>query len=774
MLEPRRVAARAATERLAEQLGEPVGQSAGYRIRGESKVSAKTRIEVVTEGILTRMLQSDPELPGIGAILFDEVHERSIHTDLGLALCLEVQEALRPDLRLVAMSATLDTAQFARIMGDAPIIESAGRVFPVETVWLDRPWRSPGQARRGMEQQAAGLVRQAIAGTEGDILVFLPGAGEIRRTAAALEGLTTCAVSQLYGALPFAEQRRVLAATDNAQRRIILATAIAETSLTVPGVRVVVDCGFARRARTDPATGMTRLVTVPVSRAEADQRRGRAGRLAPGWCYRMWTKGEEGALPLQPPAEIMETDLAPLALDLAQWGSTSPDDMRFLDPPPEAAFSAARHLLQSIAALDGEGRITDHGRAIAERPLHPRLAHMLIAAKADGLEGEAALLAALLSERDPLSGASGADLLLRLEALLGDRSARGADPAVCRRITSEAKRLSKARPDRARMREHAAGLLSLAYPDRIALRRSGDVPRYLLANGRGAVLHASDALANMPMLVAANLEDGREARIRLAAALSEADMRTAHGARIRTEQNVAWSTRERQVTARIEERLDALVLSSRIWRDAPTDRQATALLAGIREMGIDNLPWSAAAKALRTRSAWLHSRNDTIDLPNWSDATLTGSLEDWLAPHLSGQRTLGDLSNLDLAGLLRTSLSWDDAQNLDRLAPANIEIPTGRQVPVDYGHDIPRISVRVQDVFGLTRHPMIGAPPTPLAIELLSPANRPVQLTSDLPGFWKSSYADVRKDMRARYPKHNWPEDPATAAPGRGRASIKS
>lgn len=774
MLEPRRVAARAAAERLAEQLGEPLGQTAGYRIRGERRVSGKTRIEVVTEGILTRMLQSDPELPDIGAILFDEVHERSIHTDLGLALSLEVQEALRPDLRLVAMSATVDTAQFSRIMGNAPIIESAGRAFPVETEWLDRPWRQPGQGRRGMEQQVADTVRRVLAQTDGDILVFLPGAGEIRRAAGLLEGRTDCTVAQLFGAMPFADQRRVLAPSAGSGRRVILATSIAETSLTVPGVRVVIDCGFARRARSDHATGMSRLITVPVSRAEADQRRGRAGRLGPGWCYRMWTRGEEGALPLQATAEISETDLAPLALDLAQWGAVSTEAMRFPEQPPKTALNAAQQLLQSLGALDGDARITPHGRAIAKLPLHPRLAHMLVTATGEGLEGEAALLAAILSERDPLAGKTReADLQIRIDAVLSNQSAYKADPAALSRIRSEAKRLSKAKPDTKAAGTNAARLLSLAYPDRIALRRAGDAPRYLLSNGRGAILDPADRLASARLLVAVNLEDGREARIRSATALGEADLRATHRGRIHTAQDVRWSSRERQVVARIEERLDALVLSSKTWRDAPDDRLARGLLDGVREVGIGQLPWTDKTRALMARATWLARGSTGIDLPDWSDAALTEGLEDWLAPHLSGQRTLAALAGLDLHNLLRNMMPWEVSQALDRLAPVRIETPTGHQTTVDYSHDTPRISVRVQDMFGLTVHPAIGSPPVPLAIELLSPAGRPVQLTSDLPGFWKSSYADVRKDMRARYPKHNWPEDPATAIPGRRRVSTK-
>ncbi|MEM7669073.1 MAG: ATP-dependent helicase HrpB, partial [Pseudomonadota bacterium] len=559
MLEPRRLAARAAAERIAAEHGEAVGRFAGYRIRGEVKCGKETRIEVVTEGILTRMLQSDPELQGVSAILFDEVHERSIHSDLGLALALEVQAALRDDLRLVAMSATLDTTRIADVMGGCPVIESRGRTFPVETRWLERPWRKSGDPRQRIEGAVATLVVDALASAPGDLLVFLPGAREIERVQRILgPKLGGVDVVPLYGALPYSCQDRALRA--GPRRRVVLATAIAETSLTVEGVRIVVDAGLSRRAQVSPATGMSRLVTVPVSRAEADQRRGRAGRTAPGVCYRLWTKGEEGALPGFAPPEICATDLAPLALELAMWGVTDPADLAFIDQPPDPALAEARALLEGLGALEGT-RITPHGKKLAARPAHPRLAHMLSVAEDDGLGAEGALIATLLEERDPLGPGRGSDIALRLAALTDSREdpsrtgtgvSATVDRAAIARIRSQARRIAPGQTANGRRAVDRAGyLLALAYPDRIALRRAGDEPRFLLSGGRGAALPPDDPLSGHRCLVAVDLDDkGREARIRLAATLSEADLRRAHGASIRWIETVKWSRRSRQVEAR--------------------------------------------------------------------------------------------------------------------------------------------------------------------------------------------------------------------------------
>ena len=779
MLEPRRIAARAAAERMAELLGEAVGGTIGYRIRGEARVSKATRIEVVTEGILTRMLQSDPELPGIVAVLFDEIHERSIHTDLGLALALEVQGALRPELRLLAMSATLDTGLVSRVMGHAPVIESAGRMFAVETRWLERSWSKPGARGPRFVDAAADLVSQALAEATGDALVFLPGAGEINRVSAILAWRhPEIVLCPLYGALPFARQRAALFADSKGRRKVVLATSIAETSLTVEGIGIVVDCGRARRARMNPGTGMSRLETVPVSLAEADQRRGRAGRLGPGVCYRMWAAGDEGALSAFAPPEILEADLAPLALELAQWGINDPGSMGFLDQPPGPALTEARKLLAALGALDGDGRITTHGRAMAGTPTHPRLAHMMIRAGESGEGAEAALIVALLGERDPLRGQTRnggrppADLALRLTGLadpkgLAAEHALETDRGVVERIRAEARRLVPANADPVKATSRAGALLSLAYPDRVGLRRQGDDPRYLLSGGRGAALAADDPMAALRLVVAADLEDtGREATIRLAAGLGEADLRALHGAQIVWRNVAEWSPRTRQVEARSREMFGAIALADRQWRDAPPEMLGAALATGIRALGIAVLDWPKGAMSLRDRIEWLRAQGGGLvgRLPNWSDAGLIASIDQWLTPHLGGMRRVEEAARLDLGALLRATLDWEALREVDRAAPSHFETPLGDRVAIDYVSASPVLSIRVQELFGVTVHPTAGDPPVPLVIELLSPARRPVQTTSDLPGFWASSYADVRKEMRARYPRHPWPEDPASAA----------
>ncbi|TCP44033.1 ATP-dependent helicase HrpB [Rhodovulum marinum] len=753
MLEPRRLAARAAAERMAETLGEKVGQTVGYRIRGETRVGRATRIEVVTEGILTRMIQSDPGLDGIGAVIFDEFHERSLNADLGLALAWEVREALREDLVLLVMSATLDAAPVAALMDDAPVVTSEGRAFPVETRWLDRPL--PKGAR--LAEAAADLVGRAVAETEGGVLVFLPGEGEIRRCAAALAGRLPagCDIRPLYGALPFAEQRAAIRPAEQG-RKVVLATSIAETSLTIEDVRVVVDAGRARRARFDPNSGMARLVTERVTRAEADQRRGRAGRVAPGVCYRLWTRGEEGALAPYPPAEIEAGDLTGLALDLALWGADDPAAMAFLTAPNPGAFAEARALLAGLGALDGHGRITGHGRALAALPVHPRLGHLLLAAGT-----QAAPLAALLEERDPLRGA-GSDVGLRLRALetAGADHPVPPDRAALKRIRAEADRLAARAPAPPR-RMSVGEMAALAYPDRVGLRRKGDAPRYVLSGGKGAVLDAADALAGQRLIVALDLDgDTREAKVRLAAPLSEAELRAVHGAAIAWHQACTWSRRENRVRARREERFGALVLEDRAWTDAPPEAMARAALEGVRALG---LPWSDAARRFRARVELL--RAEGADLPAMSDAALMETLEDWLLPHVTGVRTAEDLKRHDPLPALRGMLSWDQQQALDRLAPAQFETPLGRKVPVDYDGETPQIALRLQELFGVTDHPTVGPKRLPLRITLLSPAGRPVQVTTDLPGFWANSYADVRKDMRGRYPRHPWPEDPTSADP---------
>lgn len=764
MLEPRRVAARAAAERLAEALGQTPGTEVGYRMRGETVPGS--RIEVVTEGILTRMLQSAPDLPGVGCVIFDEFHERSLQADLGLALTIEARAALRPDLALLVMSATLDAGPVADLIGGAPVVTAEGRVFPVETRWLSRPWAA--DARR-IEEAVARLVLDALGETDGGMLVFLPGQAEIGRTAARLAPhLPPDVVLQpLHGGMPFPAQRATLAPLP-AGRRLVLATAIAETSLTIPDVRVVVDAGLSRRARYDPGSGMTRLVTERVSWAEAEQRRGRAGRVGPGWCYRLWTKGEEGGLAPYPPPEIASADLAPLALELAAWGTSDPQELAFLTPPPAPAFAAARAVLAWLGALDDAGRITPHGQALARLPVHPRLGHMLLAGAGQGAGPLAADLAALVEGRDPLRTEGRrppVDLALRLP-LLRDPG-RAADRAAAATVRTEANRLRALMPARPGPGLSPGAALSLAFPDRIGQRRPGTAARYLLSNGKGAVLPAEDDLGNAPFIVAADLDgDPREAAVRLALPVAESELRALHADRLVRERSCAWSRREKAVSSRERLRLGALVLEDRPWLDVPPEAVAVALLEGVRDLGLGALPWTPAARRLAGRVEWLR-RHGAPDLPDLSDTGLAETLEDWLLPYLAGMTRASDLARLDLHAALAAWLGHEARLRLDRLAPGSFTAPTGTVLPIDYTGAAPMISVRLQEMFGLTRHPVVGADAAPLVVELLSPAQRPVQTTSDLPGFWRSSYADVRRDLRGRYPKHPWPEDPAAAEPTR-------
>lgn len=757
MLEPRRIAARAAAERMAEATGSEVGGLIGYRIRGEARVSAQTRIEVVTEGILTRMIQSDPGLSGIGLVIFDEFHERSLTADLGLALVLEVCEALRDDLQVLVMSATLEAAPVAALMNDAPVITSEGRAYPVETRWLPRPLATGSR----LETETAALARQAAAGTEGGILVFLPGEGEIRRTAALLaDKVPGCVVQPLYGAMDFKAQREVLQPLSTA-RKLVLATSIAETSLTIPDIRVVVDAGRARRARFDPGSGMTRLVTTKVSRAEATQRQGRAGRVAPGVCYRLWSKAEEGALPAFPPAEIESADLSGLALELALWGSD--DGLKFLTPPPPAALLAARELLRDLGGLDGEFRITDHGRRMAALPLHPRLAHMLLKAGRP-----AALTAALMAERDPLIGAP-PDLALRLLALRDPEGYRRrhsfpihGDTAA--RIRAEAKRLSRFAEGDQGLTE--AQQVALAYPDRIGLRRKGEAPRWVLSGGKGAVMAPGTPLAGARLLVASDLDgDAREAMLRQAIAISEAELREIYGDRLQWQDICDWSRREGRILARRRQSLGALVLEDRIWADPPPEAIAAAALEGLRdELRQGNgLPFSGAALRLRRRAQAALEAGE--DIPPVDDDSLMASAEEWLSPALTRIRTREDLRGLNLSEPLQFYLGYQAVQRLEALYPSHFTTPLGRRIAIDYDGDQPGIELRIQELFGQTTHPVTGPARTPLRLSLLSPGGKPIAVTSDLPGFWTGSYADVRKDMRGRYPRHPWPEDPRAADP---------
>lgn len=758
MLEPRRLAARAAAERMADTLGEKLGETVGYRIRGQSKIGPNTRIEVLTEGILTRMIQADPELPGVGAILFDEFHERSLAADLGLALAWELRETLREDLWLVVMSATLDAAPVAALLDDAPIVTSAGRSFPVELTYLPRP--APKDLP--FEAQARSLILQAVADTEGGILVFLPGEAEIRRTKAALQDHLpkNCVLRPLLGNLPFAEQQ--LAIRPEARknlRKIVLATAIAETSLTIQDVRVVVDCGRARRARYDPEKGLQRLVTERVSKAEATQRAGRAGRVAAGRCYRMWARAEEGAMPAFAPPEIAISDLAPLALELAQWGS-GPEDLAFLTPPAPGPWAQAKALLGQLGALS-DGRLTPHGAALAKLPLHPRLAQMLLQAGP-----RAAPLAALLSDRDILS-TQNCDLTPALTALTrptGNKEQAGPirDHSALDRIKQEAKRLSRLAPKGTReIALSPAQCLALAYPERVAQRRPGPQPRYIMAGGKGAVLTRDDSLANARYLVISDLGNphfstGPDPKIRRALALSEAELREVFADQITWETLCHWSKRHRRVIANRSEMLGALSLTQEVWRDAPSEALAAAMVEGVQQMGL-RLP--KAARLLQARVA----AAPPGQFPDLSDTALLEAAPEWLAPYLTGLTTEQDWKAFDPLPALEAYIGWAALRQLEKIAPAHFTTPLGRKIAIDYSGDSPAIELRIQEIFGQTRHPMIGD--HPLKVTLLSPAHRPIQVTTDIPGFWTGSYADVRKDMRAQYPKHPWPEDPTQADP---------
>ena len=782
MLEPRRLAARAAARYMAALLGERVGSTVGYRVRLDTQVSPATRIEVVTEGILARRLQDDPALEGVGLVIFDEFHERSLAADLGLALTLQSRAVLRDDLRILVMSATLHGAPVAALLGDAPVITSEGRAFPVETRY------APPRAGMRLEAAVAAAVNAALARDDGDVLVFLPGAGEIHRVAALLADIErdpAITIAPLFGNLAADAQDRAILPSPPGRRKVVLATPIAETSLTIEGVRVVIDAGLVRVPRFSPRTGMARLETVRVSRASADQRRGRAGRVAPGVCYRLWAEAEQQhLLPFALP-EIAEADLAPLALDLAAAGVRDPAELRWLDAPPDAAHAQARELLGELGALDDAGRITPHGRRMASLGIHPRLAHMVVRGTALGHGWLACRLAALLGERDVLRGESGggapagppdADVRLRLDVMGGGSAppyVHGwkVDRETARRARLEAEHLARQlHIARDRGDDAAAGvLLALAYPDRIAQRRAGSAGtgRFLLRNGRGATFAFPQALSDEPYVVAAELDDQRpESRIFLAAPVALEDVLTELGTQVTEERVVEWDEQTQTVVARVRQRLGALVL-----RDAPLPQPepeeiAGALLTALARAGIAALPWSDAARRLRERLAFVHALDAAW--PDVSDTALAASLAHWLGPHLVGLRRRDEVARLDLGAALLGLLDWEQRRRLDELAPTHVVVPSGSRIPIDYGEPAsPVLAVRLQEVFGLTETPRVGGGRVPVTMHLLSPAHRPVQVTRDLAGFWRTSYFDVRKDMKGRYPKHYWPDDPLAAEPTR-------
>ena len=744
MLEPRRLAARAAAERMAASLSEKVGQTIGYRVRGDTKTSNATKIEVVTEGILTRMIQSDPELQGISCIIFDEFHERSLNADLGLALSLEIRDALRNDLRIVVMSATLDADPISNLMSDAPIVTSEGRSYPVTPIWLPRP--APTKQR--LEVGISELIHQALEQTNGSVLVFLPGEREIRNVMRILSANLTQDIASypLFGALDFKDQQLAIAPPQTG-RKVVLATSIAETSLTIEGITAVVDSGLARRAIYDAGTGMSRLITTKASKAEATQRMGRAGRLSTGTCFKYWSRAEEGQMSKFAPAEIERADLSTFALDLAQWG-TNEHDLALLTQPSVVTLTDARAVLTMLGALDQTGRITDHGRALSRVPAHPRIAHMITKAGED-----ATLPAALLGERDILQKSGQSDFTTRIQAIVDDNS--NVPKPTRNRIKSEAKRLTRFTAPNG-PRYSVAQMLALAFPDRIGARRSGKAPRFILSGGKGAIMRDEDALATQRYIVAIELDgDPREAQIRLALPITEGEIRDLFDDQIRWHNVCEWSKRDGRVLARKREYFGTLVLNDQIWKDVGDEELATAMLDGVRELGLTLTP-SAERFLARVRLA-------PDEFAGFDEETLLNELDDWLLPYLTGVTTSEAWRKFDITAALKARLSWDQQSKLDRLAPSHFTTPLGRKIPIDYDGEHPQIALRLQEMFGQVTHPQVVG--KPLRVTLLSPAGRPVQTTLDIPGFWATSYADVRKDMRGRYPKHPWPEDPTQADP---------
>lgn len=765
VLSPRRLAARAAATRMAETLGENVGDTVGYRVRLESRVSARTRVEVVTEGVFTRLIMDQPELPGIAAVLFDEFHERSLDADLGLALALETQAVLRPDLRLLPMSATLDGARVAALLGDAPVIQSQGRAYPIETRYLGRDAAVP------IDAQVAATVVRAVREERGSVLVFLPGAAEIGRTADRLREARLPAdveVHPLFGAMEPAAQRAAIAPSPPGRRKVVLATSIAETSLTIDGVRLVIDSGLARKPRYEPATGLTRLVTERASQAAVEQRRGRAGRLEPGICWRLWEEGETRGLPPFDRPEILEADLSGLALDLALWGAADARALAWLDPPPDGAYAEARALLAELDAVDAAGRVTPHGRAIARLPLAPRLAHMVVTAAGrapeDGRGRLAAEIAVLLSEQG--LGGRDTDLRHRLEQWRRDRGGRAQQ---ARQLAARWARLVAAGGDAGDVQD-AGSVLALAYPDRVALARPGARGSYVLANGRAAQLDVGDPLANETCLAVAEVAGAAErSRILLAAPLEAGDLEQLFPGHVVEAVEVrfdpAFGVRAREVR-----RLGALVLAERPCPRPPADAVRAAWREALERRGVGLLPWSDGQLRLRARVGYLRGIDGDAgggnSWPDLSDAGLLAGFDDGLGPMLEGKTRLADIGADDLAGALDLLLPWEMRRQLDALAPDRLETPAGPSHAIDYSAPGgPTVEVRVQELYGLKVHPTVGRRQLPLTLVLLSPAHRPIQTTRDLPGFWAGSWAAVKAEMKGRYPRHVWPDDPAAAVP---------
>lgn len=780
MLEPRRLAARAVAERMARSLNEKVGETVGYRMRLDTKVGPSTRIEVVTEGVLVRLLQDDPALEGAGLVIFDEFHERNLQSDLGLALLRDACATLETDIRVLVMSATLDTQSLRTYLQDAPCITAAGRQYPVEVRHVGEGL--PLMPDEGLERRIASVIHRALGETEGDLLIFLPGAAEIRRLAALLgEMPSQVCVLPLYGELSATEQDAALTPAPPGTRHVVLATNIAETSLTLPGVRVVIDSGLVRRSKFDPATGMSRLDTVRISRASADQRAGRAGRVAPGICYRLWSAGVERSLAAHTPAEISDADLAPLVLELARWGRADLAQIAWLEPPSQAMFEAAKQLLIQLGALDRHAQLTSLGRTCARWPVHPRLGRLLWESKERGCVQLGARLAALLSERDPLRGPTrtrglaaeeDADLLTRLRILCQHRFDSLPNAGTWRRIEQQARQLQRLlgasrAPEMGDMTSPSAVLLATAFPDRIAQARGEMRGRYLLANGRGAILPMPDVLANADYLIAIELDDqDREARIRLATAVSLAELESALGDSLKTVTQIHWSPQEESIVAREQRLLGSLTLSTRA---VPVDESNRVRLVvdAVRSLGLDVLPWTSEARQFCARIELLR-RLQASDWPDFSGQTLIDELHDWLSPWLDGVSRRSHFAKIPLMQALKFRLGAPRETTLNRQMPESLQLPTGSRVAIDYLDELaPVASMRMQEVFGMSETPRIGNGALPVTFKLLSPAGRPLQITRDLASFWCNAYSDVRKDMRGRYPKHYWPENPLQAEPTR-------
>ncbi len=768
MLEPRRLAARNAAIYMASLLGEKVGETIGYRTRLDSKIGATTRIEVVTEGILTRLIQQDPELTAYGLVIFDEFHERSLHADLGLALTLETQAALRDNLKIVVMSATLDAEPVAKLLGDAPIITSEGRCYPVTIIYGQRPeWRH-------LIEVVSRAILNALTDESGDLLVFLPGAGEIQRVTQQLEAAdlaTHITICPLYGDLPRDAQERAIYPSTEGERKIVLATSIVETSLTIEGVRVVIDAGLQRQPKFNPQSGLSRLETTAVTRASATQRSGRAGRLEAGVCYRLWSKEQHARLLAHGQAEIMEADLAGLMLELARWGVSCPKQLSWLEEPPAAACDQARERLQQLAALDEKGRISRHGSAMARLGMHPRLAHMVLMGEQIGLGSLACEVAALLGERDIIKGSyRDADLRQRIELLHNNPRSSQLNRGAVQRVQLTARRWQwqLKTGEVQQPASHCGLLLAFAYPDRIAQRRGGVEPRYRLSSGKGACFQDHQSMSDAPYLVVAELGSaGRESHIYLAAPVALAELEQHLPARIEPHTFVGWDSRSESVDARQQRKLGALIIEEHRLKEVPAAQLSQGLIDAVRQKGLQILPWNSEVENLRARLMLLHNHQTRMAgdevWPDMSKQALLDNMESWLSPYLPGLSRLAQLQKLKLKEILINQLSWQQQQQLEREAPSHIQIPSGSRIKIDYSQSSPVLAARLQELFGMLETPQIMGGKIRLTIHLLSPAQRPIQVTQDLASFWANTYQEVKKELKGRYPKHYWPDDPYQA-----------